>query len=106
MARDSAGLMSLIHDLYHRLIRNPAWFWSTDAGLSALLVSLTLFIFIIHPLSKHTNTGEILRVLFVFVIMFLNIGRRGIEQEREWLAPRAWIGPAALTLVLALATSA
>jgi len=69
MVRDNAGLMSLIHDLYHRLIRNPAWFWSTDAGLSALLISLTLYTFIVHPLYRHTNTGEILRVLFVLVIL-------------------------------------
>jgi hypothetical protein len=61
--------MNFIHDLYHRLIRNPAWFWSTDAGLSALLVSLTLYIFIIHPLSRHTGMGETLRVLFVFVLL-------------------------------------
>jgi hypothetical protein len=57
------------HGLYQRLIRNPAWFWSTDAGLSALLVSLTLFIFVISPLSRHYSTGEALNVLFVFVLL-------------------------------------
>jgi hypothetical protein len=61
--------MGFVHDLYHRLIRNPAWFWSTDAGLSGLLVSLTLYIFVISPLSKHYNTGQILNVLFVFVLL-------------------------------------
>lgn len=61
--------MRFVRDLFHRLIRNPAWFWSTDTGLSGLLVSLTLFIFIISPLSKHYNTAEILNVLFVFVLL-------------------------------------
>jgi voltage-gated potassium channel Kch len=61
--------MNSIHDIYRRLIRNPAWFWSTDAGLSALLVSLTLYIFIISPLSKHYNMGEALNGLFILVIL-------------------------------------
>ncbi len=36
-------------------------------------------------------------VLFVFVVMMLNQGRRGVDQERVFLSPRMWIGPAALT---------
>jgi len=61
--------MSLIHDLRQRLIQSPVSFWSADAGLSALLVSLTLYIFIISPLSKHYNTGTVLDVLFMFVLL-------------------------------------
>jgi len=40
-------------------------------------------------------------VLFVFVIMMLNIGRQSAEQEREWLSPEIWVGPAVLTAILA-----
>ena len=40
-------------------------------------------------------------VLFVFVVMMLNLGR-GSEAQRAWLAPRFWIGPGLLTLVLLL----
>ncbi|MFA5865845.1 MAG: NADH-quinone oxidoreductase subunit J [Phycisphaerae bacterium] len=39
-------------------------------------------------------------VLFVFVIMMLNLGSRTIEQERQWLNPRIWIGPSILGVIL------
>jgi NADH-quinone oxidoreductase subunit J len=39
-------------------------------------------------------------VLFIFAIMLLNLGPRAVAQERQWLSPRAWIGPAILALVL------
>lgn len=39
-------------------------------------------------------------VLFVFVVMMLNLGNSVTEQEREWLKPSVWIGPAALCFVL------
>jgi NADH-quinone oxidoreductase subunit J len=41
-------------------------------------------------------------VLFVFVVMMLNLGQRRAPAERAWLAPRNWIGPGLLTLVLLL----
>ena len=40
-------------------------------------------------------------VLFLFVVMMLNLGKTSVEQERRWLRPRMWVGPSALTLVLA-----
>jgi NADH-quinone oxidoreductase subunit J len=39
-------------------------------------------------------------VLFVFVVMMLNLGEAAIEQERRWLSPGLWVGPAALSLIL------
>lgn len=36
-------------------------------------------------------------VLFLFVVMMLNLGRTG---ERAWMAPRNWLGPGALCLIL------
>jgi len=39
-------------------------------------------------------------VLFVFVVMMLNQGRRGVEQERAFVNPRIWIGPTVLTSIL------
>ena len=39
-------------------------------------------------------------VLFLFVVMMLNLGPGQIAQERRWLEPRMWIGPAILTLIL------
>ncbi len=39
-------------------------------------------------------------ILFVFVVMMLNMGHKGVEQERQWLKPGGWIGPGLLALVL------
>ncbi|MBT9431561.1 NADH-quinone oxidoreductase subunit J [Candidatus Sodalis endolongispinus] len=39
-------------------------------------------------------------VLFVFVVMMLNMSVGRDKQERAWLRPRAWIGPALMSLVL------
>ena len=39
-------------------------------------------------------------VLFVFVVMMLNLGRRTVEQELRWLTPGAAAGPALLAGVL------
>jgi NADH-quinone oxidoreductase subunit J len=39
-------------------------------------------------------------VLFVFVVMMLNLGEQTVAQEKEWLNPQAWAGPALLALLL------
>jgi NADH-quinone oxidoreductase subunit J len=39
-------------------------------------------------------------VLLVFVVMMLNLGDAAARQERQWLAPKIWIGPAILAAVL------
>jgi NADH-quinone oxidoreductase subunit J len=39
-------------------------------------------------------------VLFVFVVMMLNLGPAIAEQEKKWLKPGIWTGPALLSLVL------
>lgn len=39
-------------------------------------------------------------VLFVFVMMMLNLGRAATAQERAWLAPAMWVGPAILSALL------
>jgi NADH-quinone oxidoreductase subunit J len=39
-------------------------------------------------------------VLFVFVVMMLNLGQQGVDQEHEWLNLRMWIVPSILSLVL------
>jgi len=39
-------------------------------------------------------------VLFVFVIMMLNLGRASVNQEKEWLSGKIWIGPAVLAAIL------
>ncbi len=39
-------------------------------------------------------------VLFIFVIMMLNQGPESAKQERAWLNPRMWVGPAIMAAVL------
>jgi len=39
-------------------------------------------------------------VLIIFVIMMLNLKGEAIEQERQWLTPSVWIGPAVLSFIL------
>lgn len=35
-----------------------------------------------------------------FVVMMLNLGGSEIEQERQWLKPQVWIGPAILSAIM------
>lgn len=39
-------------------------------------------------------------ILFVFVIMMLNLDGRDAAQERAWLKPKSWLGPAILAALL------
>ena len=39
-------------------------------------------------------------VLFVFVVMMLNLGTVAVEQEKTWLTPGIWFGPALLSALL------
>ncbi|MGE8498147.1 MAG: NADH-quinone oxidoreductase subunit J [Pseudomonas sp.] len=39
-------------------------------------------------------------VLFVFVVMMLNLGPAAVDQEKKWLTPGIWFGPAVLSALL------
>jgi len=39
-------------------------------------------------------------VLFIFVVMMLNLDTITSEQEKQWLKPNVWIGPAILSVIL------
>lgn len=39
-------------------------------------------------------------VLFIFVVMMLNLGPEKGDEERQWLEPRTWVGPAILCGIL------
>lgn len=70
--------------------------------LSLLSVAVIFFVLgapFAAALEVIVYAGAIL-VLFVFVVMMLNLGHKTEEQERKWLSPTAWIGPAALSAVL------
>jgi NADH-quinone oxidoreductase subunit J len=39
-------------------------------------------------------------ILFVFAVMMLNLGEETSRQEKLWLTPRIWVGPALLAAIL------
>jgi len=39
-------------------------------------------------------------VLFIFVVMMLNLDTITSEQEKQWLKPNVWMGPAILSVIL------
>ena len=39
-------------------------------------------------------------ILFVFAVMMLNLGEETRRQEKLWLTPRVWLGPALLAAIL------
>ncbi len=68
------------------------------------LLSLALIFFMLGAafaalLEVIIYAGAIM-VLFIFVIMLLNLGKETAEQEKKWLRPKVWVGPAILSLVL------
>jgi NADH-quinone oxidoreductase subunit J len=67
--------------------------------LGVAVVFLTLGAPLVAALEVIVYAGAIL-VLFVFVVMMLNLGPAGEKQERAWMRPAAWIGPALLAAVL------
>ncbi len=70
--------------------------------VSLLSVSVIFFLLgapFMAALEVIIYAGAIM-VLIVFVIMMLNLGKEVEKREKEWLAPRAWIGPAILCLIL------
>ncbi len=70
--------------------------------VSLLAVAMAFFALGAHfaaALEVIVYAGAIM-VLFVFVIMMLNLGPQAVRQERAWLRPWTWLGPAVLGAVL------
>jgi len=71
--------------------------------VSLLAVALIFFLLgasFVAALEVIIYAGAIM-VLFVFVIMMLNLGPQTAAQERQWLTPGTWVGPAVLMVALA-----
>ena len=70
--------------------------------VSLLAVAMIFFVMgapLVAALEVIIYAGAIM-VLFVFAIMILNLGPHAVEQERDWLQPRTWLGPGVLSLIL------
>lgn len=67
--------------------------------LAVALVFFSLGAPFVAALEVIVYAGAIM-VLFLFTIMLIDQGPRTVYQEREWMAPRTWLGPSALAIVL------
>ncbi len=67
--------------------------------LSVAVVFFTLGAPFAAVLEVLVYAGAIM-VLFVFVMMMLNLGDTAVAQERQWLKPSMWIGPALMSALL------
>ena len=67
--------------------------------LAVAVVFYTLGAPFVAALEVIIYAGAIM-VLFVFVVMMLNLGPQTAEQERQWLRPQLWLGPAILAAIL------
>ncbi len=63
------------------------------------LIFFTLGAPFVAALEVIVYAGAIM-VLFVFAVMILGLDPEAIAQERRWLKPSMWIGPAILALIL------
>ncbi len=68
--------------------------------LAVALIFLTLGAPFVAALEVIIYAGAIM-VLFIFVIMMLNLSAEAAKEERQWLQPAIWKGPALLCAVLA-----
>lgn len=70
--------------------------------ISLLAVAVIFFMLgapFIAALEVIIYAGAVM-VLFVFVVMMFNLGADSTSLERQWLAPRTWIGPTILATIL------
>lgn len=96
-----AGLVAILATLRVITNTNPvhALLYLVVSLLALSVVFFSLGAYFAGALEIIVYAGAIM-VLFVFVVMMLNLGRTVVEQERAWLTPKAWIGPAILSGVL------
>lgn len=70
--------------------------------VSLLAVAMTFFYMgapFAGALEIIVYAGAIM-ILFVFTVMMLNLNEETRRQEKRWLTPRIWVGPALLAAVL------
>jgi len=70
--------------------------------VSLFAIAITFFVMgapFVAALEIIIYAGAIM-VLFVFVIMLLNLGKKSADQERKWLTPGIWIGPGIMAAIL------
>ncbi|MDC9592451.1 NADH-quinone oxidoreductase subunit J [Xenorhabdus sp. IM139775] len=96
-----AGLVAILATLRVITHTNPvhALLYLIISLLALSIVFFSMGAYFAGALEIIVYAGAIM-VLFVFVVMMLNLGKSVVEQERQWLQPRTWIGPSTLSIVL------
>ncbi|CDG20893.1 NADH-quinone oxidoreductase subunit J [Xenorhabdus poinarii G6] len=96
-----AGLVAILATLRVITHTNPvhALLYLIISLLALSVVFFSMGAYFAGALEIIVYAGAIM-VLFVFVVMMLNLGKSVVEQERQWLQPRTWIGPSLLSIVL------
>jgi NADH-quinone oxidoreductase subunit J len=99
----SAGLVALVASGMAVTRRNAAHaaLYLIVALLAIALVFFALGAPFAAALEVIVYAGAIM-VLFVFVVMMLGEGAAATRREAGWLAPRAWVGPVVLAVLLAI----
>ncbi|TAM81584.1 MAG: NADH-quinone oxidoreductase subunit J [Acidobacteria bacterium] len=70
--------------------------------VSLLSVAIVFFVMgapFIAALEVIVYAGAIM-VLFVFVVMMLNLGKKATDRERQWQRGSMWVGPSVLAAIL------
>ncbi|MBZ9558856.1 MULTISPECIES: NADH-quinone oxidoreductase subunit J [Modicisalibacter] len=98
-----SGLVAVLATLGVITNTNPvhALLYLIVSLISVALVFFSLGAPFAGALEVIVYAGAIM-VLFVFVVMMLNLGDAVVAQERAWLKPRVWLGPAVLSGILLL----
>ncbi|MFS1538989.1 MAG: NADH-quinone oxidoreductase subunit J [Candidatus Phlomobacter fragariae] len=96
-----AGLVAILATLRVITHTNPvhALLYLIISLLALSIVFFSVGSYFAGALEIIVYAGAIM-VLFVFVVMMLNLGKSVVDQERTWLQPKVWIGPAILSMVL------
>ncbi len=89
----STGMVIAAVDAVHALL------YLIVSLYSVAVIFFTLGAPFVAALEVIIYAGAIM-VLFIFVIMMLNLGRRSREQERRWSRGRLWLGPGILAALL------
>jgi NADH-quinone oxidoreductase subunit J len=82
-----------------RLNAVHALLYLTVSLLAVAVAFYTMGAPLVAALEVIVYAGAIM-VLFVFVVMMLNLGRRAVESERQLLKGKIWVGPAILSALL------
>lgn len=76
-----------------------ALLWLIVSSLSMAIIFYLLGAAFAAVLEVIIYAGAVM-ILFVFVVMMLNLGKRSEQQEKKWLPPKMWIFPSFLVAAL------